>query len=257
MCLIFGFVFLRGFDWMMEGEMVTMDTSEQQWQQYMNEGSIYNTSTNPSIFEQSYGDEAMNLLSLPEIGGTSSQNDEYNLFINQYEQPPRDFIDAWSNDNNLNTEQNNSEPSSVPPANGNLSPSSLNLSMAMAVGNSLDEEIGQIQMGLGPLGGGGRDASYHHKPQVSSWLSPVQWMGSSSTPGGPLAEVLRPSNVAVCSNQGSDGISPPGTSSSSPSGVLQRTMLSLSDSSVCNSPTLAATATPSAAPEVLGFQWLS
>lgn len=233
----------------MEGEMVTMDTSEQQWQQLMSQGSIYNTSTS-SIFQQDYGEEPMNLLSLPEIG--NSNNDEYNLFFNPY-QPPRDFIDAWSNDNNPNSENNDS--SSVA-ANGNLSPSSLNLSMAMAVSNSLDEEMGQIQMGLG----GVRDTNHHHKSQVSSWLSPVPWMGS--TPGGPLAEVLRPSSLAIGSNPGSpyggkncDAISPPATSASSPSGVLHRTMLSLSDSSVCNSPTLAATST--AAPEVVGFQWLT
>lgn len=238
----------RGLEWMMEGEMVTMDTSEQQWQQLMTERSIYSTSA-PSIFQQSCrGEEPMNLLSLPDIVG-NSPNDEYNLFLNSYH-PPRDFIDAWSNDGSNNENYNNQ--SSVTVANGNLSPSSLNLSMAMSVGNSLDNEIGQIQMGFDVA----RATKHHHKSQVSSWLNPV------STPGGPLAEVLRPSSVAIGSNPGSpcrgndgDVISRPTTSASSASGVIQRTILSLSDSSVSNSPTLAATS--AAAPEIVALQWLS
>lgn len=222
----------------MESKMMTMETSEQQWHQLMSEGSIYHTSTtNPSIFQHNdYGNEEqeLNLLSNPEI--ENSTTDEYNMFLNPY-YAPRDFIDAWSNDNNP---ENDSTNESLSAANGNLSNSSLNLSMTMAVSDSFDSEMVQFEMGEG--------RETYQRCQGSSWLSPVSWIGSAS--GGPLAEVLRPVNVAD-----GDVISPLATSVSSPSGVLQRTMLSLSDSSACNSPTGAATST--AAPEIVGFQWLN
>lgn len=234
----------REMEWMMESKMMTMETSEQQWNQVMSEGSVYNTSpADQGMFQQNnYGveDQQLSLLSLPQIG--NSNTDDYNLFMNAYN-PPRDFIDAWSNDNNPSSENiKNDSCSGV--NNGNLSPCSLNLSMAMGVN---DSELGQMQ-----ILEEGSDSS--RRCQGLSWLSPVSWMVSG--PGGPLAEVLRPSNVTVNSNPGSpcagkncDAISPQATS---PSGVLHRTMLSLSDNSVCNSPTVAA-----AAPEIVGFQWLN
>lgn len=229
----------------MDSKMMTMETSEQ-WHQLMSQGSVYNTSqADPSIFQHNnyeVEEQQLNLLSLPQMGNSST--DDYNLFMNAYN-PPRDFIDAWSNDSNPHSENiKNDSCSGV--NNGNLSPCSLNLSMAMGVN---DSEMGnQIQM-LEE----GSDTS--QRCQGMSWLSPVSWMVSA--PGGPLAEVLRPSNVIVNSNPGSpcagkncDAISPQATS---PSGVLHRTMLSLSDNSVCNSPTVAA----AAAPEIVGFQWLN
>lgn len=229
----------RDLDWMMESKMMPMETSEQQWHQLMSEGSIYHTSTiSPSIFQHN-GDgkeeKELNLLNIPEI--ENSNTDEYNKFLNPY-YTPRDFIDGWSNDNNP---ENDSKNESSGATNGNLSPSSLDLSMTMAVSDSFDSEMVQFEMGEG------RDA--YQRCQGSSWLSPVSWMGSAS--GGPLAEVLRPANVA----DDGDAISPLATSVSSPSGVLQRTILSLSDSSVCNSPTGVAAST--ASPEIAGFQWLN
>ncbi|KAL8095651.1 growth-regulating factor 7-like [Apium graveolens] len=234
----------REMEWMMENKMMTMETSEQQWHQLMNQGSVYNTSqADPSIFQHSNNyeveEQQLNLLSLPQLGNSST--DDYNLFMNTYN-PPRDFIDAWSNDNSPHSENiKNDSCSGI--NNGNLSPCSLNLSMAMGVN---DSEMGQIQMME-------EGSDTNQRCEGMSWSSPVSWMVSA--PGGPLAEVLRPSNVIVNSNPGSpcagkecDEISPQATS---PSGVLHRTMLSLSDNSVCNSPTVAA------APEIVGFQWLN
>ncbi|KAA8540088.1 hypothetical protein F0562_026780 [Nyssa sinensis] len=256
----------RGLDWMMEGELVTMDTSEQQWQHLMHTniglttwGSIYNNGTN--FFRQDFRDEPLNLISYTDFGApeANQQSNECALFLNpdlvslekETQEIPRGFIDAWSNDN-ANTINSDNKNESTVSSECNLSASSLTLSMAMAAGNALDEEMGQIQMGLGVkdadhnYGMGGND-----KPQGSSWLSPVSWV--PSTPGGPLAEVLRPSSVGVGWSP-ADSICAPATRVSSPTGVLQRTMLSLSDSSDCNSPTLVASTTP---PEITAFQWPS
>uniref|UniRef100_A0A5B6YKB0 Growth-regulating factor n=1 Tax=Davidia involucrata TaxID=16924 RepID=A0A5B6YKB0_DAVIN len=258
---------IRGLDWTTEGELVTMDTSEQQWQHLMQTniglttgGSIYNTA-GPIFLGQDYREEPLNLISYTDFGSpeANQQNNDRSLFLNpdlvslekESQETPRGFIDAWSNDNanTINSNNNNKYESSVS-SECKLSPSSLTLSMAMATGNALDEEMGQIQMGLGVTDS---DHNYGvggtcHKRQVSRWLSPVSWV--PSTPGGPLAEVLRPSTVAT----NGDSICTPATTVSSPTGVLQRTMLSLSDSSCCNSPTLAASKTP---PEITAFQWLS
>ncbi|KAK3042860.1 hypothetical protein RJ639_001133 [Escallonia herrerae] len=229
-----------GFDGVAEGEMVTIDpSSEQQWLNpvkanmgFRTEGSIYNTSDYRDL-------EPLNLESYTKYGssqGIIQQNDEFNFFLdpdlvsfdNHHPQidTTRSFIDAWSNENH-----NKDHDSPTVSTRGNLSPSSLTLSMAMAAGDALDEdEMGQIQTGLGP--------------------NPVSWVGTSATVGGPLAEVLRPSTGPASPG----GISPPTTTVSSPSGVLQRTMISQSDSSVCNSPAFGGSA--AAPPEVVAFQWL-
>ncbi|KAA8533545.1 hypothetical protein F0562_031021 [Nyssa sinensis] len=218
----------RSFGWMMEGDMVTMDTSEQQWKHLMRrelstEGSIYNTGA--TFFRQDYREEPLNLISYTDFGAPESdqQNSECSIFFNpdlvslekEPQENPRGFIDAWSKDNaNASNSSNRNEPSVFSP--GNLSPSSLNLSMAMAAGNTVDEEM-----------------------------------------GGPLAEVLRPGGLSPASSPyTSNGVSAstPPTTVSSPSGVLHRKMFSLSDSSDCNSPTLAASTAP---PEITAFQWLS
>ncbi|KAK2995896.1 hypothetical protein RJ640_028304 [Escallonia rubra] len=230
----------RGFNGVVEGEMVTIDpSSEQQWLNlvktnmgFRTEGSIYNTSDYRDL-------EPLNLESYTNYctsQGIIQQNDEFNFFLNpdlvsfdnhhpQQIDTTRSFIDAWSNENH-----NKDNESPTVSTRGNLSPSSLTLSMAMAAGDALDEdEMGQIQTGLG--------------------ANPVSWVGTSATVGGPLAEVLGPSTgpASPC------GVSPPTTTVSSPSGVLQRTMISQSDSSVCNSPTFGGSA--AAPPEVVAFQW--
>lgn len=91
--------------------------------------------------------------------------------------------------------------SSIRSSEGDLSPS-LNLSMAMAVGEVLDEQMRNIQT----------EAPAKIEKQA------IWWEG-----GGPLGEALQ------------QGASTP----ASPSGVLHRTLFSHSDGSACNSPTLA------------------
>ncbi|KAL1822322.1 hypothetical protein ACET3Z_009100 [Daucus carota] len=222
----------RDSDWMIESRMMTMETSEQQWHQLMSEGST----TNPSIFQHSNyeKEQELSLLSIPEIENSST--DEYTMFLSPYYNP-RDFIDVWSNDSNPEYYSKNKSSGA---ADANVSPSSLDFSMTMAVRDTFDNEMGQMEMEEN------RDA--YERCRDLNLLSPISWMGSDS--GGPLAEVLRPTNAAD-----GDVISPLATSASSPTGVLQRTMLSLSDSSVCNSPT--GVATSAAAAEIVGFQWLN
>ncbi|KAA8535629.1 hypothetical protein F0562_030632 [Nyssa sinensis] len=119
----------------MEGDMVTMDTSEQQWKHLMRrelstEGSIYNTGA--IFFRQDYREEPLNLISYTDFGAPESdqQNSECSIFFNP---------DLVSLENNASNSSNKNEPSVFSP--GNLSPSSLNLSMAMATGNTVDEEM--------------------------------------------------------------------------------------------------------------------
>ncbi|XP_059669399.1 uncharacterized protein LOC132314570 [Cornus florida] len=269
----------RGLDWMLEGEMVRMGKC-----------SIFNTSAN--AFQPVYSDELtyqnnepLSLFPFPNFGkpGPSQRNNDSSLFLHPdpilslqnkaQTDPPRAFIDAWSNDNS-NTNTNNTNHYSVSSGNispsaltlsmamgaGNLTPFSLTLSNAMGAGNAVDKELGKIQMALGAP-----DLQHNYQiggsvkqPQMSSWLNPLPW--EASTPGGPLAEAL-PISLTIggrspaspyASNGDSIGI--PATTVSSPSGILHRTMLSFSDSSGCNSPTLAP---PSAPPEFINFQWLN
>ncbi|KVH87680.1 Glutamine-Leucine-Glutamine, QLQ [Cynara cardunculus var. scolymus] len=172
----------RGSDW----------STEQQWRQIMQ--------TSRSIFNDDFGEEQPSFTDF----GTSH---DYLLS----ETPRRDFIDAWSTNKST----------VIKDSSGDLSPSALDLSMAMALGNN----------GFGELG----------VCKVSGLVSPV------SCGGGPLAEVLRPSLVGVCSI-------PTSPAGSSPSGVLQRTMPSVSDSSVCNSAIVAASSTPT---DIVAFQWFT
>ncbi|XP_027161231.1 growth-regulating factor 8-like isoform X1 [Coffea eugenioides] len=256
----------RVFGWAVDGEVMAANRVEQESLHLMDtrrreglapiRGYIYGT--NASTLQQGYGEEGpLNLFSYAtEIaypGGIHSRNDEYyHAFLNsdliaskqpQIDQhcPPRGFIDAWSN-GDLKTID---ESSSVPSSKGyGLSPSSLTLSMAMAAGNALDEGMGLDE---------------DSRPRMPTPKdSPVSWL--PLIPGGPLAEVLQPNSVACGSNPASpyasngDSVSPPATTVSSPTGIFQRALFSHSDGSVCNSPTLAASAAP---PEVVAFQWLN
>lgn len=242
----------RALGWMMSGEMVATNGVEEQWLHLMDtkrglppterHSSIYG-GTNSSILHHGFAEEPPNLFSYTDLPReedihSSRNNDDCHLFLNSdlisLKQPQmedyrisRGFIDAWSNGN---LETINNEPS-ISSSQGKLSPSSLNLSIAMAA-----------------------DSADHHKdcPPVSNWLP--------FSSGGPLAEVLQPSYMAGGSNPASpyasnaDSISPPATSVSSPSGVLQRALFSQSDGSVCNSPNIALSTAP---PELVAFQWLS
>lgn len=99
------------------------------------------------------------------------------------------------------------------------------------------------------------DDSYVHCN--GSWKSAVpMWAPFES--GGPLGEVLKPSNHHHHHQIDGDSVSQAGNSSvSSPSGVLPpkaATPFSQSDGSVCNSPTALPPAPPSS--DMLPFRWL-
>ncbi|KAJ8446260.1 hypothetical protein Cgig2_016031 [Carnegiea gigantea] len=120
--------------------------------------------------------------------------------------------------------------------NGGKNKSSLGASKG-SHGNATDEDKCQIHMGLGLID---------------------SWVASSTSPGGPLAEVLRPSLLTTVSRpelhaNGSDSISAQVTKVSSPSRALRKTFVSLSDSSGSNSPTRQSSRTNSDMP----FHWLN
>ncbi|KAI3471257.1 hypothetical protein Pfo_027920 [Paulownia fortunei] len=130
----------RDLGLMMEGEMVARDGDEQPWQHLMeanmglaNQGFSDYSSSAP-IFHQDYVEQQpMNVFSYPNFPAPEIE-------------APTGFIDAWSIDN-LNNRNNGNVESSISLNEGDLSPS-LNLSMAMAAGNVLDEEKRNIQMGV-------------------------------------------------------------------------------------------------------------
>ncbi|KAL7003680.1 hypothetical protein U1Q18_004829 [Sarracenia purpurea var. burkii] len=232
----------RGFDWAMEGEMLTLDSSDQQWQNLLQtnegmtpEGSILNIGD--SVFRQNCIEMPLIRLPILDFGGPEidQQNGQCTLFLN-----PETEVACLEKQSQLD-EKNGSSVSSL----GSLSPCSLTLSMAMTAGDSLDDEIGQIQMGLGV------SHSERHEPRVSSWLCSVSSASSASAPGGPLAEMLRPSSVAnrssevISSSFACNGVATSTRASrvSPAHGVLQRT-----------SPTVDA---PTATPEITPFLWLN
>ncbi|KAF5731281.1 Growth-regulating factor 7 putative isoform 1 [Tripterygium wilfordii] len=197
----------RSLDWMIMRDL----TSNQQW--------LHNTNieadTSISLLNQAPLD--LNIytdFSASEDHHQQSNHHHHHLFPGVdsslergLTESPRDFIDAWS--------EGPSKKNSIS-SNGNFSLSS-SLTLSMAAHSSINDEMGQIRMGLGLI--------------ESDQSQPTSWV--VSTPGGPLAEVLRPSIMA--GNGDSD--SPQATSVSSPSGVIQRTIASLSDSSGSSSPT--------------------
>ncbi|XP_060203977.1 growth-regulating factor 2-like isoform X1 [Lycium barbarum] len=238
----------RNSGWMMEGELVAkVDDAGQQWQHLMDSSAGYSADAmiHPDL-QHGYREEALNLLACSDMERAEDvsvkHNGEFNFMINpelvsmgkqSAKEAPRDLINAWSNDsvyNNGNTE--NMEASLWPPQ-GNISPSSLTLSIAMAAGDALDEDMGL-------------DSRFMNANQHKSWEN--SWVPFAS--GGPLAEVLHPSSSYTSNG---DSISPAATTVSSPSGVLQKTLFAHSDSSVCNSPILAA---PTNTSETVPFQWL-
>lgn len=136
-------------------------------------------------------------LNLNSHAGYNPKSDELGLL-------ERPLIDAWSM--GVAGDKNNGE---------NVNKLSFSSSNG---GNSnvIDEEMCRIHMGLGLID---------------------SWVASSATPGGPLAEVLRPNNPAMTDAGEVEFVTPPATAVSSPSGVLQKTLATFSDSSESNSPT--------------------
>lgn len=159
-------------------------------------------------------------------------------------QPPRGFIDAWSSENIATATPNNSEDASLS-CRDKLHLSTLTLSMSNAAEEEADGSIKSL-----PL---------------------MNWMSSDTPLGGPLAEVLNQSSNMTspgespntCSNvnsradlinlmgnscasrEASPRDSPSRVLVSSPSGVLQKALVSHSDSSSSSSHTFAAAASRS------------
>ncbi|EEF40456.1 growth-regulating factor 7 isoform X2 [Ricinus communis] len=196
----------RSLQWMMKGEAASIATADQQWPGI---GLSSDCSFNPE-----YQREALNLNS---FGDFSAGEDQRN---NQ----SRGFIDAWSNVASDKQSDNS----------GNTN-SSFTSSGLLSLGiNSINDEMSQIQMGLGLV-----ESDQNHGSSIKPLaLAPAAWPeGATVSPGGPLAEVLQLSSGNTVVENG-DPTSPPATAASSPSGVLQRTLASFSDSSANSSPTL-------------------
>ncbi|KAK9145794.1 hypothetical protein Sjap_005697 [Stephania japonica] len=246
-------------EWMLKG-----GTSNQDLHHLiqMKVGSSTNGATD---FQQNY-QENLNLNSYSDSQHHQSSSEQYYMFLNnelgslgdqmcsEQRQRPRQFIDAWSSARDSNSNEANKSYISL---NGKFNLS--NLTLSMSGGNAHQDGNGNIdesEMGLGV------------KPLMPlSWMNPVPSM--ASTPGGPLGEVLQ-SNAAAArdsskpttsrsananvglnlmtdnwggSGGGGDASgSPQAPTISSPSGVLQRTLASLSDSSGSSSPTFTAPA---------------
>lgn len=186
-------------------------------------------------------------------------------FTQRHPHSPRRFIDAWSNPPTENTISVSNGKRCSALRKENLPLSSLTLSMATT---------DQIQMGLGV--NDPEQESSCVKSETSSWMNSVPWLASPPL-GGPLGEVLQSGAGAVSNSASPRGCSsgnnsscgglnlmtdvcgdwanslerPPSRVDSSPSGVLQRTLVSLSDSSSSSSPTFAA-----AKSEIGRLQWL-
>ena len=210
--------------------------SNKQWEMTQSKiGLNYGTNSDMQHYEE-----------LPNLNYTNA-NDNWCPFLNpnlssmeettvaDYGEPPRRFIDAWSSENINSTFTNNRDESSVS-GRDKLPLSTLTLSMSNAIVDGTD---------------------------IGMKSQPLNWMGPDSPLGGPLAEVLQSSNKTsprdsggASSNKnssdlvnlmsksccGSHEASPrasPLRLVSSPSGVLQKALVSLSDSSTSSSPTFA------------------
>ncbi|XVF10164.1 hypothetical protein REPUB_Repub07fG0159100 [Reevesia pubescens] len=259
----------RNSDWIMNEELIPLASSDQQWHHLMQIGpttaNSFSNADNSFVLHQNYTKEPLNLNSYANFNATEDQQRASGLLIlnsemvpleSSPEGTPRGFIDAWSTGLSYDLNANSGAAETSVSSNRKLSHSSLSLSMG--VNNIRDDEMGPIHMGLG-VTQSDQNHEYASKSHLSSWLAPA------STPGGPLAEVLRPSKIATATttSEGSsnpsspvtgneNSFSPPATAVSSPSGVLQRTLASLSDSSGSNSPTLGSSR---AKPEI-GLMWL-
>lgn len=203
----------------------------------------------PADQQWHHGGEALNLNSYGNFSaGDDQQSNHSTLFLNG---TPRGFIDAWSNGASDDQSATSRNTGSGVSSNGKLSQSSLSLSMGGF--NSMDDEMGQIEMGLGLI-----ESDQNRECSTKSLgLAPASWTGA--TPGGPLAEVIQLSSAntgsqsSPAAENGESG-SPPATAVSSPSGVLQKTLASFSDSSSNSSPVMASS---QKAKSEIGLLWLN
>ncbi|KAI9097515.1 hypothetical protein K1719_025286 [Acacia pycnantha] len=202
----------RGGDWMLKGDPNPMDP---QWHHLIQNKLGLNTGSSGNKDASISMTHSKGLLYTNSYDVFSSGRDQHNkrspLYLNSLAVPienprsvkPRASIDAWSS-----AEINANKWSSVAASNNELSLPSLDLS----VGRAVEEDIGSVQLGLGQMD------------------PPANW-ASCSTPGGPLAEMLRPSKVVTSTSESAGA-----TMGSSPSGVLQKTLASFSDGSSSSSP---------------------
>ncbi|KAL3570496.1 hypothetical protein D5086_027745 [Populus alba] len=149
-------------------------TNDQQWPHLVHaeiglatEGSF----NNASVLKQHYREESLNLNSYGNLSAREDQHSsQYTLFLDG---APRSFIDAWSHDANSGNTSSVSSDGKLP-----LSP----LSLSIGGNRSIDDEMGQIQRGLGLI-----------KPDQNQECGG----DTGSTPGGPLAEVLQLRTVNI------------------------------------------------------------
>ncbi|XVF51075.1 hypothetical protein PTKIN_Ptkin04bG0155200 [Pterospermum kingtungense] len=264
----------RNSEWIMNEELIPLQASSDQPSHHLvqigaTSATSFSNADNSFVLDDNYNKEPLSLNSYANFSATGNQQcTSFPLFPNSDseivsvekspEGIPRGFIDAWST--GLAGDYNdNSGAETCISSNGQLSLSSLSLSMG--VNNIRNEDMGSIHIGLG-VSESDQYHEYAFKSHLSSWLAPASW--ATSTPGGPLAEVLRPSkSTTAAATEGSSSPSSPATGNgsccspsvtavSSPSGVLQRTLASFSDSSVCSSPTV----TTSGAKTDIGLMWL-
>ncbi|XVE58285.1 hypothetical protein DITRI_Ditri04bG0158100 [Diplodiscus trichospermus] len=266
----------RNAEWIVNEDLIPMASSDQQWQHLTQIGttsaSSFSNADNYFAPNHNYNKEPLNLNSYANSSATEDQhrtscpsflNSEIVPLEKSPEGTPRGFIDAWSTGVS-GVPNANSESETSASCHGKLSLSSLSLSMG--VNNIRDDEIGPIQMRLGVSESNQNHeyAIYASKSHLSSWIAPASL--AASTPGGPLAEVLRPSKTTATAEEATESSSNPsspitghGNSCSTPvtvvssSGVLLRTLASFSDSSGSSSPTLASSG---AKPEI-GLMWLT
>ncbi|GAA0150264.1 hypothetical protein LIER_09242 [Lithospermum erythrorhizon] len=128
-----------------------------------------------SLFQQQYEGESMNMFSYTHssaVRDVSLTIDESQFFLNSNKQTKGGFIDAWSNDSVIRTTNSTNNGSSLSSPRGNISPSSLTLSME------------KIQKG---------HCDYRNKG--AHCLSTHSWIPFPSG-GGPLAEALHTGGVA-------------------------------------------------------------
>ncbi|XP_068651341.1 growth-regulating factor 4-like [Aristolochia californica] len=269
----------RYLDWMRgRGDHVSAD---QPWQLTEAKGGLRSSNTgrgNDPGLQQQYEDNLnLNFSDFGSTAAESQQNDQCCLYLNSdlsafedpnQRDPPRPFIVAWSmsaRDAATTAAATNNSKMCLSPG-GELPMSSLTLSMP----NGREEDFNDIQMSLSVTDSEGREGGAR-----PSWSSSLPWVASPL--GGPLGEVLQSSTTAGsnstsshgdCSSsksscgglnlmsegwaEGSSPLESPLRVSSSPTGVLQKTLPSLSDSSGSSSPTFAAATKPQ-----MALQWLN
>ncbi|XP_068635972.1 growth-regulating factor 4-like [Aristolochia californica] len=270
----------RYLDWMRGGgDHMSADQPWQLMEAKVGLRSSNNDGGDNPVLQPEYEDNLnLNFSDFGSAASESRQNDQCCLYLNSdlssledpnRRDPPRRFIDAWSisaRDAATTAAATNNSKICISPG-GKLPISSLTLSMPS--GN--EEDFDHIQMSLSVT-----DSEDRESVARPNWSNSVPWLASPL--GGPLGEVLQSSTTAGsnsasphggCSSSGksscgglnlmiegwAEGSSPresPPRVVSSPTGVLQKTLASLSDSSGCSSPTFGAATKPE-----IALQWLN